>query len=137
LRLSPPGRGGATALLAAFQPNIVNLSWRYLFVILVSCLLMLAWALVINNVGAWSFDRLKGPGLIARTGRRRWPVYWYSPQPCFVRPEAEATKMEAAAQEEGRVAVLQFPVEPPGHWEPGELNELEERGRNLRRRAGN
>jgi hypothetical protein len=47
----------------------VTLSWRYLPVIVVSSIVMLAWALIINNLG-----------------RRRYPVYWWAAQRTFVRP---------------------------------------------------
>lgn len=45
----PPG--GATALIAATTPGAITMSWRYIYIVLVSSLLMLGWALIIN-VGA-------------------------------------------------------------------------------------
>ncbi|KAI9830724.1 MAG: hypothetical protein M1819_005388 [Sarea resinae] len=56
----PPG--GATGLNAAVQSDIVRLSWRYIPTVIVTSLLMLGWALVINNLG-----------------RRRYPIYWLDP----------------------------------------------------------
>lgn len=56
----PPA--GATALLAVTDPTIVNLGWFYLLVILLGCMLMLAVAMLINNIG------------------RRFPLYWWTPE---------------------------------------------------------
>ncbi|ADV25653.1 Hypothetical protein CGB_N0015W [Cryptococcus gattii WM276] len=64
----PPA--GATALNAAVEPSVIFLSWRYLPVVLASALIMQGWAFIINNLG-----------------RRRYPVYWWSPAQVFVRPE--------------------------------------------------
>lgn len=61
----PPG--GATGLGAAIDPQIITLSWRYLPVVLTSALIMLGWALIINNLG-----------------RRRYPIYWWSPDSTMV-----------------------------------------------------
>ena len=55
----PPA--GATALLAAVDPNISRLGWFLLPVVLVSSLLMLVSALLINNV------------------QRQFPMYWWTP----------------------------------------------------------
>ena len=43
------------------------LSWRYLPTVLASSLIMLGWALIINNLG-----------------RRRYPVYWWCPESALV-----------------------------------------------------
>ncbi|KAL1852459.1 hypothetical protein VTK73DRAFT_9212 [Phialemonium thermophilum] len=64
----PPA--GATGLNAAVLPNIVSLSWWYLPTVLVSSLVMLGWALLVNNLG-----------------RRRYPMYWWAPGQTFVRAE--------------------------------------------------
>ena len=45
----PPG--GATAVLAVTIPQIYNLSWFYVGDIAASSCIMLAWALLINNIG--------------------------------------------------------------------------------------
>ena len=50
---------GATGLNAAVQSQVVTLSWRYLPTVLASSLIMLGWALIINNLG-----------------RRRYPLHW-------------------------------------------------------------
>lgn len=42
----PPG--GATALIASVQPAAVHMSWEFIYVVLISSLVMLAWALIIN-----------------------------------------------------------------------------------------
>lgn len=44
--IHPPA--GATALIATTTPTIVSASWRYLYTMLISSLLMLVWALVWN-----------------------------------------------------------------------------------------
>ncbi|GAA5924407.1 hypothetical protein JCM1841_001691 [Sporobolomyces salmonicolor] len=54
----PPG--GATALLAVTIPQVSQLSWFYAVDILVSSLIMLGWALIVNNLGG-----------------RRYPTEWF------------------------------------------------------------
>ncbi|GAA6029678.1 hypothetical protein JCM8097_000998 [Rhodosporidiobolus ruineniae] len=54
----PPG--GATALLAVTIPQVSKMGWWYVPDILVSSLIMLAWALVVNNLGG-----------------RRYPTEWW------------------------------------------------------------
>jgi hypothetical protein len=63
-------RAGATALNAAVEAEIVSLSWRYIPTVLASSLIMLGWALIVNNLG-----------------RRRYPIYWWSPGVTFVKDE--------------------------------------------------
>ncbi|GAA5898161.1 hypothetical protein JCM5296_002008 [Sporobolomyces johnsonii] len=53
----PPG--GAAALLATTLAVVANMSWYYVIDVLVSSAIILAWALVINNLGG-----------------RRYPVQW-------------------------------------------------------------
>lgn len=65
-------RAGATGLNAAVQSEVVSLSWRYLPTIIASSLIMLGWALFINNLG-----------------RRRYPLHWWAPGPTFVRDPVE------------------------------------------------
>lgn len=67
--LHPPG--GATALIAAIEPSVIRLSWRYIPVIIVSAIIMFCWALIINNLG-----------------RRRYPLYWWSQESKFVVDQA-------------------------------------------------
>ncbi|KAJ7607947.1 HPP family-domain-containing protein [Roridomyces roridus] len=55
----PPA--GATALLAAVNPDVTAIGWYYLPVVLLSSTLILVSALLINNV------------------QRRYPVYWWAP----------------------------------------------------------
>ena len=55
----PPA--GATALLAAVNDEVFEIGWYYLPVILLSSALILAVALLINNI------------------QRRYPVYWFEP----------------------------------------------------------
>lgn len=57
---------------AAVQSQVVTLSWRYLPTILASSLIMLGWALIINNVG-----------------RRRYPLHWWAAGRVFVRDPEE------------------------------------------------
>ncbi|KAJ9480322.1 hypothetical protein PHBOTO_003539 [Pseudozyma hubeiensis] len=56
----PPG--GATALLAATSPPVIKLGWHYLPVVLLSSVIMVAWAMVWMNLG-----------------RSRYPHYWLWP----------------------------------------------------------
>jgi CBS-domain-containing membrane protein len=70
-------RSGATGLNAAVQSNIVTLSWRYIPTVLASSLIMLAWALVINNLG-----------------RRRYPIYWWAAGKTFVSATPAANEKE-------------------------------------------
>ncbi|OCF34481.1 hypothetical protein I316_03996 [Kwoniella heveanensis BCC8398] len=69
----PPA--GATALAAATDMHVVPMSWRYIPVVLVSSILVIIWAMIINNLG-----------------RRRYPVYWWAPQRCFVVSDAPRTR---------------------------------------------
>ena len=55
----PPA--GATALLAAVNAEVYNISWYYLPVVLLSSMLVLATALLLNNI------------------QRRYPVFWLEP----------------------------------------------------------
>ncbi|OXG84148.1 HPP family protein [Cryptococcus neoformans var. grubii Br795] len=80
----PPS--GATTLNAAVQTSVVSLFWRYLPVVLASALIMQGWALIINNLG-----------------RRRYPIYWWSPKQVFVRPEV----LEHENDEETALRTLQ------------------------------
>ena len=41
-------RGGATALIASIQPSVVLLSWRYIYIVAITSLIMIGWALIIN-----------------------------------------------------------------------------------------
>jgi CBS-domain-containing membrane protein len=81
-------RAGATALNAAVEAEIVSLSWRYIPTVLASSLIMLGWALIVNNLG-----------------RRRYPIYWWSPGVTFVstseEKDAEIRKDELMEVEEG------------------------------------
>jgi CBS-domain-containing membrane protein len=82
----PPA--GATALGAAVEAHIVTLSWHYIPVIVVSCVVMLTWALIINNIG-----------------RRRYPTHWWAPGVTMVRKpldELEAARQKREADAESR-----------------------------------
>ena len=84
---------GATGLNAAVQTQVLTLSWRYLPTVLASSLIMLGWALFINNVG-----------------RRRYPLHWWAAGATFVHDEdncllgkAEAGEMRREEVEEGEL----------------------------------
>lgn len=79
-RRADPRSAGATALICSVQPAAVLMSWRYIYIVLISALLMLAWALLINNVG-----------------RRRYPTYWLSGSTVFVKPLAKVDPEAGAA----------------------------------------
>lgn len=72
---------GATGLNAAVESAVVTLSWRYLPTILASSLIMLGWALIINNVG-----------------RRRYPVYWWAAGKTFVSATKEQKLKEKSRE---------------------------------------
>ncbi|KAJ7670398.1 HPP family-domain-containing protein [Mycena rosella] len=55
----PPA--GATALLAAVSPEVYQMGWYYLPIVLLSTTLLLVSALLINNI------------------QRRYPVFWWAP----------------------------------------------------------
>ncbi|WRT70484.1 uncharacterized protein IL334_007482 [Kwoniella shivajii] len=84
----PPA--GATALAAATDMHIVPLSWHYIPIVLASSLLIIGWALIINNLG-----------------RRRYPIYWWSPESTFVVPSAdrarESDELASKTLEEGQL----------------------------------
>jgi hypothetical protein len=65
----PPA--GATALLALVDDASISLGWCLIPVMLLGCSLMLAVALVVNNI------------------QRRFPIYWWTPQ-TIKRVEEEA-----------------------------------------------
>jgi CBS-domain-containing membrane protein len=84
----PPG--GATALIAATSYEAAAMSWKYIPVVICSTLVMFGWALIINNLG-----------------RRRYPIYWWSPQRTFVIDDApEPPEDEEIALGTGRDNVL-------------------------------
>lgn len=56
----PPA--GATALLAVVDDGVVKLGWFLVPIVMLGCVVMLATALIINNV------------------QRRFPVYWWTPE---------------------------------------------------------
>ena len=63
----PPA--GATAFLAAVNAEVYNISWYYLPVVLLSSMLVLATALLLNNI------------------QRRYPVFWLEPAiPAVAKP---------------------------------------------------
>ncbi|OGM51050.1 CBS domain-containing membrane protein [Aspergillus bombycis] len=77
---------GATGLNAAVQSDVVSLSWRYLPTVLASSLIMLAWAILVNNLG-----------------RRRYPLHWWAPGPTFVLPPGQNHDQELRRVEEGEI----------------------------------
>lgn len=89
--LHPPG--GATALLGVISPNIVELRFKYLLVVLVSVLLMLGWALIINNIG-----------------RRRYPMYWWTSD-SMLRQDHKDERDEMRMMEEGGPATIVDPIQ--------------------------
>jgi len=63
----PPA--GATALLAATEPAIIGLGWLYPGVVVLGTVIMLAAAMLVNNV------------------MRRYPMYWWAPISASPKPE--------------------------------------------------
>ncbi|WWD08492.1 hypothetical protein V865_006604 [Kwoniella europaea PYCC6329] len=110
----PPA--GATALAAATDPSIIDLSWNYIPIVLCSSLLLIGWALLINNLG-----------------RRRYPVYWWNPQRYFVKPDPDSKEEDQDHQKErlGRIRVRSRESEELAlkTLEEGRLRQLEDGGR--------
>jgi hypothetical protein len=96
--LHPPG--GASGLAAATQRDVILLSWHYLPVLVASSAIMLGWAMIINNVG-----------------RRRYPLYWWSPETCWVIDASENS--ENHKLEEGVLCVTR------GSWREPETFHVE------------
>lgn len=80
--LHPPG--GATALAAATERDVILLSWHYLPILVASSAIMLAWAMIVNNLG-----------------RRRYPLYWWSSGTSWIIDVAEQLEQQKLALEEG------------------------------------
>ena len=76
--LHPPA--GATAWLASRNPQVIDLSWYYLPVVLLSSTVVLIVALIINNI------------------QRQYPLYWFQAyanvDPIVVRRENSAGDSE-------------------------------------------
>jgi len=70
----PPA--GATALLPATNPQIFAMSWYFLPVVLLSSMLVLVTALLINNI------------------QRRYPVFWIAPAPPAPPPAVKPTPIQ-------------------------------------------
>lgn len=82
----PPG--GATAVLAATQPNIIAMGWWFVPVVMVGCAVMFGVALLVNNV------------------QRQFPVFWWTPQAVGskLRQSEEESKEDVEKQEAERAA---------------------------------
>ena len=87
---------GATGLNAAVEDVVTKMSWSYLSVVLASSLIMLGWACIINNLG-----------------RRRYPIYWWS-------PSSNWTRARDDNEEEENLKTL----------EEGKMRQYEDGGRN-------
>lgn len=76
----PPA--GATALLPMLEPGINELGWYFLPVVLLSSSVMVAVALLTNNI------------------QRKYPTFWWSPsqnKPILVLPVSQATEQHSQA----------------------------------------
>ncbi|KAL2158157.1 hypothetical protein VTH06DRAFT_4725 [Thermothelomyces fergusii] len=82
----PPA--GATALMAVVEPSVAGLGWFLLVPVMLGCALMLAVALLVNNI------------------QRRFPFYWWTPGETGAywrgskEAEAEKEKKQAGEEEE-------------------------------------
>jgi CBS-domain-containing membrane protein len=72
--IHPPG--GATALLAAVDPTVSALGWMLIPLILLSTVLMLSVALLVNNI------------------QRQYPIYWWSSKAVGRRDKDEEERIE-------------------------------------------
>jgi hypothetical protein len=75
--IHPPA--GATALLCSTTPEITELGWFMLPLVLLGSVLLVATACVMNNI------------------QRRFPVYWWTPAE-LRRPEKEKADVERASE---------------------------------------
>ncbi|KAJ7510830.1 HPP family protein, partial [Mycena galericulata] len=88
----PPA--GATALLAAVDAEVYVMGWYYLPVVLLSSILVLASALVINNI------------------QRRYPVFWLAPTipgVATMRPRSEDPENEVDVDQKGAGSKIATP----------------------------
>ncbi|KAK6432540.1 hypothetical protein LTR95_011289 [Oleoguttula sp. CCFEE 5521] len=79
--IHPPG--GATAVMAATQPNVIAMGWWFVPVLMVGYTLMLGVALLVNNVA------------------RQYPVYWWTPQEVGAKLRKRGTGEEGKDVEDG------------------------------------
>lgn len=77
----PPA--GATALLAATEPAIIGLGWLYVGVVVLGTVVMLAAAMLVNNV------------------MRRYPMYWWAPISATPKPEHKNGSESTVNNEKG------------------------------------
>jgi len=89
--IHPPA--GATALLCATEPSIMALGWLFLPMIILGMTLLLAVALLLNNI------------------QRRFPLYWWSPAD-LSRPEEDNIERVARLQSETERARSTGSAEP-------------------------
>lgn len=100
----PPA--GATALLAVVDGGLIKIGWFLIPVVMLGCGLMLAVALLINNI------------------ERRFPIYWWTPEdlrqvrPMFLRRQS-SSKTEAGTAT-GAAASSNRAVQPSGEEETKE-----------------
>jgi len=87
----PPA--GATALLAAVNPEIRELGWYYLPVVLLTSALALVVALITNNI------------------QRRYPVFWFQPNPPpAAKPTPVSTISSNGSSEKSAEVITTIPV---------------------------
>ena len=98
----PPG--GATALLAAIDPNIGKLGWYFVALVILGSLLMLLCALLINNI------------------QRQFPVFWWTPRDVGKQtekdievPDAEKETVKELLVRIGPVSERDTVIITPGH----------------------
>ncbi|KAI1128353.1 HPP family-domain-containing protein [Nemania abortiva] len=88
--LHPPA--GATALLPMLEPTINGLSWYFLPVVLLSSVVMVAVALLTNNI------------------QRRYPVFWWSPR----KPAPKLPVSQETAKPHSQALPVDRPTQGPG-----------------------
>lgn len=102
----PPA--GATALLGATDSRIRALGWLYIPIILLSSILMVFVALVVDNI------------------QRRWPIYWIAPKK-VVKEEEKKEELKEKKDEEKGGEEQKIVIDGEGISLPNglELNELQ------------
>ena len=100
----PPA--GATALLAAVNDDVMDIGWYYLPVILLSSTLVLAVALLVNNI------------------QRKYPIYWFEPHKPAAPAPAPAPLEKGKSGKGGDTNGSATPVEDEGNEAQVEAKEI-------------
>ncbi|KAF2404620.1 HPP family protein, partial [Trichodelitschia bisporula] len=93
--IHPPG--GATALLAAIDPQVSDMGWIFVVFVIIGSLLMLGVALLLNNI------------------QRQFPIFWWTPKDVGRRKIEDVEGLPAANDDSDSGASKEEPGESPKH----------------------